>query len=131
MRQHSSVLVAQGLYRYYEKWYYGAIRAVLDVERITDDYQALAALLRPAITPTRAREAVELLGEASYVHVRRDDGGEEDDGHRAQGGGEGLGVTLEREVAMDEPNLARVLGEDLVHGGLGDHGRLVGNLRPH
>jgi uncharacterized protein (TIGR02147 family) len=61
LRQHSSVLVAQGLYRYYEKWYYGAIRAVLDVERITDDYQALAALLRPAITPTQSREAVELL----------------------------------------------------------------------
>jgi hypothetical protein len=34
---------------------------VLDVERITDDYQALAALLRPAITPTQAKEAVELL----------------------------------------------------------------------
>jgi uncharacterized protein (TIGR02147 family) len=61
LRQHYSVLVVLGSYRYYEKWYYGAIRAVLDVERITDDYQALAALLRPAITPTQAREAVELL----------------------------------------------------------------------
>jgi uncharacterized protein (TIGR02147 family) len=61
LRQHFSILVAPGSYRYYEKWYYGAIRAVLDVERITDDYQGLAALLRPAITATQAREAVELL----------------------------------------------------------------------
>jgi uncharacterized protein (TIGR02147 family) len=61
LRQHYSVLVASGSYRYYEKWYYGAIRAVLDVESITNDYQGLAALLRPAITATQAREAVELL----------------------------------------------------------------------
>jgi uncharacterized protein (TIGR02147 family) len=61
LRQHFSVPVAPGSYRFYEKWYYGAIRAVLDVERITDDYQGLAAMLRPAITATQAREAVELL----------------------------------------------------------------------
>jgi uncharacterized protein (TIGR02147 family) len=67
LRQHSPALVAPGKYRFYEKWYYSVVRAVLDVERISDDYQRLAALLRPAITATQAREAVELLLELGMI----------------------------------------------------------------
>lgn len=67
LRQHPSTLVSPDAYRFYEKWYYSVVRAVLDVERITDDYQRLAALLRPAITATQAREAVELLLELGMI----------------------------------------------------------------
>ena len=67
LRQHSSSLVMPGNYRFYEKWYYSVVRAVLDVERISDDYQRLAALLRPAITASQAREAVELLLELGMI----------------------------------------------------------------
>jgi uncharacterized protein (TIGR02147 family) len=61
LRQHHSSIVAPDSYRFYEKWYYSALRAVLDVEHIKDDYQQLASLLRPVITAAQAREAVELL----------------------------------------------------------------------
>ena len=73
LRQHFSTLVPPGSYRFYEKWYYSVVRAVLDVERITDDYQRLAALLRPAITASQAREAVELLLQLNMI--RRDETG--------------------------------------------------------
>ena len=67
LRQHPSTLVSPDSYRFYEKWYYSVVRAVLDIERINDDYQRLAALLRPAITATQAREAVELLLELGMI----------------------------------------------------------------
>jgi uncharacterized protein (TIGR02147 family) len=73
LRQHSSSLVAPGAYRFYEKWYYSVVRAVLDVERISDDYQKLAALMRPSITASQAREAVDLLLELNMI--RRDENG--------------------------------------------------------
>jgi uncharacterized protein (TIGR02147 family) len=67
LRQHPSTPVPPDSYRFYEKWYYSVVRAVLDVERINDDYQRLAALLRPAITVAQAREAVELLLELGMI----------------------------------------------------------------
>jgi hypothetical protein, TIGR02147 len=67
LRQHNSALVEPKSYRFYEKWYYSALRAVLDVERIGDDYQRLAAILRPAITAAQAREGIELLLDLGMV----------------------------------------------------------------
>jgi uncharacterized protein (TIGR02147 family) len=67
LRQHPSMLVTPDSYRFYGKWYYSAIRAVLDVEPITDDCQRLASLLRPAIAASQAKEAVELLLELGMI----------------------------------------------------------------
>jgi uncharacterized protein (TIGR02147 family) len=67
LRQHPSTLVTTDSYRFYGKWYYSAIRAILDVERITDDYLRLASLLRPTIAASQAKEAVELLLELGMI----------------------------------------------------------------
>jgi uncharacterized protein (TIGR02147 family) len=66
-RQHRSSVVESTTYRFYEKWYYSAIRSVLDIENIRDDYQRLACLLNPPITPAQARSAVELLMEIGMI----------------------------------------------------------------
>ena len=73
LRQYPSTLIASDSYRFYEKWYYSVVRALLDVERITTNYQRLASLLRPVITASQASEAVELLLKLGMI--RRDETG--------------------------------------------------------
>jgi uncharacterized protein (TIGR02147 family) len=46
---------------YVKKWHYAAVREYLALEAFKGDYEALAAGLRPAITPAEAKEAVQLL----------------------------------------------------------------------
>jgi uncharacterized protein (TIGR02147 family) len=48
-------------HRFYEKWYYSAVRASLDVEPFKDDFDKLASSLCPPITPSEARTAVDVL----------------------------------------------------------------------
>lgn len=46
---------------FYEKWYYTAIREILNFHPFRGDYAKLAGTLEPAIKPAEARSAVELL----------------------------------------------------------------------
>lgn len=48
-------------YALFNKWYYGAIRELLDFTLVKDDYEALARMLLPAITPAQARSALKTL----------------------------------------------------------------------
>ncbi|MDD5676257.1 MAG: TIGR02147 family protein, partial [Chitinivibrionales bacterium] len=48
-------------YEFYSKWYYTAVREVLDVYRFTGDYAELAKKISPSITPAEAKKAVGLL----------------------------------------------------------------------
>jgi uncharacterized protein (TIGR02147 family) len=52
---------------YYSKWYYGAIRAVLEVHHFTGDYADLAKRINPPITPREARNAVTLLRDLGLI----------------------------------------------------------------
>jgi uncharacterized protein (TIGR02147 family) len=61
LRMRTSAKVPVSGYRFYEKWYYGAIRASLDVEQFSGDYAHVAASLCPPITPAEAKQAIELL----------------------------------------------------------------------
>jgi uncharacterized protein (TIGR02147 family) len=63
LRMRTSAKVPVSSYRFYEKWYYSAIRASLDVEPFSGDYSRLAASLIPPITPAEAKQAIELLME--------------------------------------------------------------------
>ncbi|HEX2958187.1 MAG TPA: TIGR02147 family protein [Chitinispirillaceae bacterium] len=45
---------------YYSKWYYAAIRELVAISRITNE-QDIASLLRPSITRSEAKDALELL----------------------------------------------------------------------
>jgi uncharacterized protein (TIGR02147 family) len=60
-RLRSSATVPVSKYRFYEKWYYSAVRAALDVEPFKDDFAGLGATLCPPITAGEAKQAVELL----------------------------------------------------------------------
>jgi uncharacterized protein (TIGR02147 family) len=60
-------------YEYYQKWYYSAVRSLMDTGDFSDDYQAIAVRLNPAITPAEARQAVKLLSSLGFI--RRDEKG--------------------------------------------------------
>lgn len=60
-------------YEYYRKWYYSAVRSVLEYHEFAGDYKALAAILNPAISIKEAKEAIALLTKLDLV--RRNAGG--------------------------------------------------------
>ncbi len=48
-------------YEFYTKWYYSAIRSLLQYYEFTGDYKALAEKLNPAISVKEAKQAIKLL----------------------------------------------------------------------
>lgn len=58
-RRHALIEASQ--LEYVRKWHYAAVREYLALVEFRDDYDAMAAALRPPITPEEAREAVQLL----------------------------------------------------------------------
>jgi uncharacterized protein (TIGR02147 family) len=61
-------------YEFYQEWYYTAVREALHYHPFKGDYDALAAMLVPAITPKEARKAISLLENLGMI-VRKKDGG--------------------------------------------------------
>lgn len=59
--QRSRLTVPVLNHRFYEKWYYSAVRASFDVAPFKDEYERLASSLCPPITSGEARKAVDLL----------------------------------------------------------------------
>jgi uncharacterized protein (TIGR02147 family) len=60
-------------YEYFSKWYYVAIREILNYTRFAGDYKSLAARLNPPISEAKARKAIELLVKLGLV-VKNDQG---------------------------------------------------------
>lgn len=67
------------LYEFYDKWYYNAIRELLFFYPFSGNFQDLAKILNPSISPAEAQKAVALLDqwglikkEASGRYVRSD-----------------------------------------------------------
>ena len=54
-------------HRYYRDWYVPAIRCLLAAIEFRDDWESLAARLRPAIRPEQAKLAVELLAKLGLI----------------------------------------------------------------
>jgi uncharacterized protein (TIGR02147 family) len=48
-------------YEFYSQWYYSALRALISICPVKDDYKKLAKMLHPSITATQARKGIELL----------------------------------------------------------------------
>lgn len=59
-------------YEFFNKWYYIAIRELLNFYRFSGDYKALAAKLSPPISAVEARHAIELLTRLSLIRKRPD-----------------------------------------------------------
>ncbi len=60
-------------YRFYEKWYYSAIREVIATMEFNDDFASLSKHLIPAISVSEAKEAVQLLEQLGFI--KRDENG--------------------------------------------------------
>ncbi|HMD69204.1 MAG TPA: TIGR02147 family protein [Chitinivibrionales bacterium] len=54
-------------YEFYSKWYYTAVREVLNFYRFDGNFAELAKKVSPAITPAEAKKAVTLLEEMGFV----------------------------------------------------------------
>lgn len=54
-------------FEYFSKWYYSAIREYLLIEPFRGDYARLGRRLRPAITTSQAKEAIELLEKLNFI----------------------------------------------------------------
>jgi uncharacterized protein (TIGR02147 family) len=54
-------LVRHDQYELYARLHYSVVRSLIDLLPVTDDYARLARNVRPSITPSQAKKAVELL----------------------------------------------------------------------
>lgn len=54
-------------YEFYSKWYYTAVRELIDLCPVTDDYEKLASMVSPSIKPSEAKNAIELLVRMGFI----------------------------------------------------------------
>jgi uncharacterized protein (TIGR02147 family) len=54
-------------YEFYSRWYYTAVRELLDIYKFDGNYDELAKRVSPPITPTEARKAIELLEKMGFI----------------------------------------------------------------
>ncbi|MBN1128951.1 MAG: TIGR02147 family protein [Chitinispirillaceae bacterium] len=59
-------------YEFYREWYNTALLAILHVFPVKDDYKALSAMTRPAISARQAKESCELLLRLNLVRRAQD-----------------------------------------------------------
>jgi uncharacterized protein (TIGR02147 family) len=67
VRRRGTSIVSPERYSFYEKWYYSAIRASLDVTPFSDDYRALGRSIKPSVTAQEAKESVALLARLGFI----------------------------------------------------------------
>ncbi len=72
-------------YKYFEKWYYIAIRELLGFYKFKGDYTVLARLLEPPIMPKEAKKAIEQLKMLGLIHTNADGYFEPTDQHVSTG----------------------------------------------
>jgi uncharacterized protein (TIGR02147 family) len=60
-------LVGREKFEFYGKWYYTAVRELLFFHEFRDDYATLAKRLRPTITSSQAKEAIQLLLKLDFI----------------------------------------------------------------
>jgi uncharacterized protein (TIGR02147 family) len=65
-------IVASDQYRYYEKWYHSATRALLDFFPFRDEYEMIGKLLIPAVSPQDICASVHLLQELKMIALSSD-----------------------------------------------------------
>lgn len=53
--------VTRDQYEFYDKWYYSAIRELVAIHPVRDNFDEVAKMLRPTIKPAEARAAIEKL----------------------------------------------------------------------
>lgn len=56
-------------YEFYQKWYYTAVREVINLKPFKDDYEWLSGAVIPAITSAEAKKAVKLLIRMGFIKI--------------------------------------------------------------
>jgi len=59
-------------YEFYSIWYFTAVREIVNVMRVTDNFAEVAAALYPPIKPAEAQRAVELLAKLGLIRKGAD-----------------------------------------------------------
>ena len=59
--------ITKEFYRYFQKWYYVAIRSLIDIYKFKGNYKSLAQQLNPPITAPEAKEAITLLEKLKFI----------------------------------------------------------------
>jgi uncharacterized protein (TIGR02147 family) len=57
----SSVVISDAQHEFYSRWYYTAIRSLIGLYRLGDDYDRIAKMVSPHSTPRQAKKAIKLL----------------------------------------------------------------------
>lgn len=57
-------------YEYFSQWWHPVVREVAALKAWGDDFEGLAAFLRPAITATQARESIQLLMRLGFLRKK-------------------------------------------------------------
>lgn len=65
-------IVDTAQYRYYEKWYHSAIRALLDFFPLRDEFESIGKLLIPSISAREVEDAFVLLKELKMIERCKD-----------------------------------------------------------
>jgi uncharacterized protein (TIGR02147 family) len=65
-------IVTTAQYRYYEKWYHSAIRALLEFVPFSDDYETIGKLLVPVVGAKDVEESIALLKELKLIEIGAD-----------------------------------------------------------
>lgn len=60
-------IVDKNTYQFYKEWYYGAIRALLDIIDFKNDLKMITSRLYPSITLKQARESIDLLNKLGLI----------------------------------------------------------------
>lgn len=58
-------------YEYYSKWYYIAVRELLAINNIGDDYAAIAQVLNPTIRTEHAKKAIDVLKKLKLIQKNK------------------------------------------------------------
>jgi uncharacterized protein (TIGR02147 family) len=64
----TSLNIQENQYKYFQKWYYAAVRSVVEYLDFKDDYKTLAKHISPNISVKQAREAVQLLNNLGFIY---------------------------------------------------------------
>lgn len=64
-------MVRNEQFEYYSRLHYGVVRSLIDMHGFDGDYKKLGRTVRPPITPTQARSAVELLEKLGFIKKQK------------------------------------------------------------
>lgn len=60
-------------YEYYSKWYHSAVRSILGMVKLGDEYELIARLVSPSITASNAKKSIKLLNKLGLI-IKNTDG---------------------------------------------------------